>query len=46
MRTYNPMNLWIENSTLITDWMNEGIIIVSDCSLLNKNAIWGTIMIR
>ncbi|CDW77117.1 UNKNOWN [Stylonychia lemnae] len=43
MRSANPLNLRILNSTIVTDYINEGIILLSDCSQRQINSYEGEI---
>ncbi|CDW73872.1 UNKNOWN [Stylonychia lemnae] len=45
MRSANPLNMRILNSTIITDYMTEGIILLSDCSQRTSNSYEGEILI-
>ncbi|CDW83497.1 UNKNOWN [Stylonychia lemnae] len=44
MRSSNPLNLKILNSTIVTDYINEGIILLSDCSQRQNNSYEGEIL--
>eukprot|EP00347_Sterkiella_histriomuscorum_P023122 403335861 len=46
LRSVSPLNFIMDNSTMITDWMNEGIILQYDCSVLQNNTFKGDIYIN
>ena len=46
MLTLNPITIYIVNSILITDWINEGIIITTDCSQVSTNIYNGEVVLK
>eukprot|EP00347_Sterkiella_histriomuscorum_P015006 403358672 len=46
IRSPTPANIEITNSLLITDYLNEGIMLLSDCSLTPYSQTWGQVTVR
>eukprot|EP00347_Sterkiella_histriomuscorum_P015561 403356565 len=46
IRSPTPANIEITNSLLITDYLNEGIMLLSDCSLTTYSQTWGQVTVR
>eukprot|EP00347_Sterkiella_histriomuscorum_P022845 403336935 len=45
LKSLNPLNFLLQDSVIVTDWMNEGIILISDCSQTSANTFVGQLAI-
>lgn len=44
MKSVTPSNIIIRNTYIRTEYINEGLILTSDCTILTNNQIWGDVI--
>lgn len=42
--TYSPLNLYVTNSVLSTDYLMKGFSVDADCTMMSTNALYGEIV--